>query len=109
MPVDDLSRVDAWIVTARPCGICGALIGPILSLYRRRIGTPPMIALLVALSILFGTIVFAYSTMLFSHVPSALFLLLALVWSRDRPLLPGIAVGVASRRSRPANNSSSRN
>ena len=96
LPIDDLARANAWIVTAATCGVCGALVGATLFLYGRKIGASPAAALTVALSILFGTIVFEYSTMLFAHVPSALFLLLAFVWARDRPLLAGIAVGAAT-------------
>src|SRR5258708_761606 len=94
-PIDDLARVNAWIVTALTCGVSGALIGVALFLFGRRIGVSPLSALMVAWSILFGTIVFAYSTMLFAHVPSALFILLALIWLRHRPLLAGIAAGAA--------------
>jgi uncharacterized membrane protein len=43
----------------------------------------------------FGTIVFPYSTMLFAQVPAALFLLAAFVWLDERPLLAGIAAGIA--------------
>jgi hypothetical protein len=94
--VDDLVRVNVWIVTALTCGVSGALIGLALFLFGRKMGVSRVSALIVALSILFGTIVFAYSTMLFAHVPSALFMLLALIWMRDRPLLAGIAAGAAA-------------
>ena len=96
LPIDDLTRANAWIVTAATCGICGALIGATLFLYGRKAGISPTAALIVAISILFGTIVFEYSTMLFAHVPSALFLLLAVIWLRDRPLLAGFAVCAAT-------------
>lgn len=95
LPIDNLVRVNAWIVTALTCGVCGALIGVALFLFGRRMGVTPLPALTVSWSILFGTIVFAYSTMLFAHVPSALFTLLALMWLRDRPLLAGVAAGTA--------------
>src|SRR4029079_6967498 len=49
----------------------------------------------VALIAAFATIVFPYSTMFFSPVPAAFFLLLAFVWLDERPLLAGIAAGVA--------------
>jgi len=89
-------RFDAqWLVTALTCGLCGALIGPILFLYgRKRVSARASLA--VTLAILFGTIVFPYSTMLFAHVPTALFLLLAVINMRDRPLLAGAAAGIAT-------------
>jgi len=96
LPIDDLARANAWMVTAAACGACGALIGATLFVYGRKIGASPAAALTVALSIVFGTIVFEYSTMLFAHVPSAPFMLLALVWLRDCPLLAGLAVGAAT-------------
>ena len=95
LPIDDFVHVNAWIVTTLTCGVSGALIGVALFLFGRRMGVSPLSALTVSWSILFGTIVFAYSTMLFAHVPSALFMLLALVWLRHRPLLAGIAAGAA--------------
>jgi len=95
-PIDSLTRMNAWITTAFSAGLCGALIGPILYLYgRRRMATTPATALCIALIILFGTIVFPYSTMLFAHVPAALFLLLAVTLPENRPLAAGIAAGMA--------------
>lgn len=98
LPVDSwaLMTVNAWIVTVLTCGVAGALIPVVIYGYgRRRAGASPLAALGVALAIAFGTIVFPYSTMLFAHVPSALFLLLAFVWLDERPLLAGIAAGIA--------------
>ena len=80
--------VTAYLVTVLTCGVCGALIPAVL--YRR--GVPVSLALIIA----FGTIIFPYSTMLFAHVPAALFLLLAFVWLDERPLLAGVAAGIAS-------------
>jgi hypothetical protein len=89
--------MNQWITTAATCGVCGALIGSILFLHgRRRLGTSAHDALAISLVILFGTIVFPYSTMLFAHVPPALFMLLAVVWMRERPLLAGMAAGLAT-------------
>ena len=86
-----------WFCTAATCGLCGALIAPILYLHgRRRYGARPRDAVWIALAIVFGTIIFAYSTMLFVHVPAALFLLLAVVWLDDRPLAAGAAAGMAT-------------
>jgi hypothetical protein len=89
-------RIDAqWLTTATTCGVCGALIGPTLFLYGRR-HTCAKRSLLITLTILFGTIVLPYSTMLFAHVPAALFLLLAVVHMRERPLVAGVAAGIAT-------------
>ena len=95
-PVDSLTRMNRWIATALSAGLCGALIGPTLYFYgRRRMGAPPPLALCVSSIILFGTIVFPYSTMLFAHVPAALFLLLAVTLLESRPVAAGIAAGLA--------------
>jgi len=92
----DYWRTNKQIVTGEICGVGGALIAPILYLYgRRRMNASRWSAALVAIAIAFGTIVFAYSTMFFAHVPSALFLLLAFVLLRDHPLLAGAAAGIA--------------
>lgn len=95
-PIDSLTRRNRWIVTALSVGLCGALIGPVLYLYgRRKNGRTPPVALSVSFIILFGTIVFPYSTMLFAHVPAALFLLLAVALLEDRPVAAGMAAGIA--------------
>lgn len=95
-PVDSMTRMNCWIATALSVGLCGAFIGPILYLYgRRRMAATPPVALCVSAIILFGTIIFPYSTMLFAHVPAALFLLLAVTLFENRPLAAGIAAGIA--------------
>lgn len=98
MPIDRwlLMTVNAWIVTVLTCGVTGALIPAVLYLYmRRRAGSSPLAAAAIAYAIAFGTIIFPYSTMLFAHVPAALFLLLAFVWHDRRPLLAGVCAGIA--------------
>ena len=96
LPVDRLEYANEWIVTALTCGLCGALIGPVLFLYgRRKLGASAGVSLSVAYTILFGTIVFAYATMLFAHVPAALFLLIAVTTYEERPLIAGAAAGLA--------------
>jgi NADH:ubiquinone oxidoreductase subunit 6 (subunit J) len=96
-PVDRMTRTNAWIVTAFSCGLCGALISPVLFLYgRRRIGASPRTTLCVCVAIAFGTMVFPYSTMLFAHVPAALFLLLAVTLAREHPVAAGAAAGIAT-------------
>ena len=92
-----LSNVmSAYIVTVLVCGTCGALIPVVIFLYGLHRRQPPLSSTCVALTIAFGTIVFPYSTVLFAHVPSALFLLLAFVWLDERPLLAGVCAGIAS-------------
>jgi hypothetical protein len=93
-PVDSLTRMNRWISTALSAGLCGALIGPILYVYGRRRSSRTT-ALCVSAIILFGTIIFPYSTMLFAHVPAALFLLLAFTLLETRPVAAGIAAGIA--------------
>lgn len=95
-PIDSMTPLNRWITTALSVGLCGSLIGSILYLYgRRRMGAPPLTALCVSMVILSGTIIFPYSTMLFAHVPAALFLLLAVSLIENRPVAAGIAVGIA--------------
>ena len=86
--------LNAWLVTVATCGLTGALIPVVLFRYGRRRVSPPAAAG-VALIIAFCTIVFPYSTLLYAHVPPALFLLLAFVWLDERPLLAGAAAGLA--------------
>ena len=95
-PVDSLTRMNRWISTAFSVGVCGALIGPVLYLYgRRRMAAKRIAALCVSAIVLFGTIIFPYSTMLFAHIPAALFLLLAFTLLETRPVAAGIAAGLA--------------
>lgn len=92
----DYWRTNKQLVTIQVCGIAGALIPAILFLYgRRTMGASRWSAALVAIAIAFGTIVLPYSTMLFAHVPGALFFLLAFTQLKDRPLLAGVAAGLA--------------
>src|SRR5258708_25502865 len=79
LPVEHIEHANLWIVTAATCGVSGALIGAILYLYgRRRARATAVSSVGVSLAILFGPIVFPYSTILFAHVPPPLFLPLAL-------------------------------
>ena len=97
LPVDHLERTNLWISTALTCGLSGALIGAILFLYARRsMHATARAAVAVSLAIVFGTIVFPYSTMPFAHVPAALFLLLAFTLLDERPLAAGVAAGLAT-------------
>jgi len=84
------------IVTA---GISGALIGVLLYKAARHRGLSPDAAYAIALVVALGTPIFAYSTMLFPHVPASLFALLAFLaldgTLRRNALLAGAAVGAA--------------
>lgn len=88
--------VNAWIVTVLTCGVAGALIPVVVYAFaRKRAGASPVVAVAAALTIAFGTVVFPYSTAFLTHVPSALFLLLAFYWLDERPLLAGACAGMA--------------
>lgn len=92
----DYWRTNKQLLTIEVCGVAGALIPPILFLYgRRTMGASRWSASLVAIAIAFGTIVLPYSTMLFAHVPGALFFLLAFTQLKERPLPAGAAAGLA--------------
>lgn len=95
--VDDLfvARVNLWLVTVLSSGVLGALLAVAVYRYGRRRGVGPPAAFLVALLIGAGTVVVPYSTMLFAQVPSAFFLFLAFMLREDRPLLAGLAAGMA--------------
>jgi hypothetical protein len=91
---------NAWLCTVVVCGGAAALIGFILFLYGRRVGVRSEIALLVAVLTVLATPIWAFSTVLFAHVPSAAMLLLAIVaasrYGWRWALLSGIAAGVAA-------------
>ncbi len=88
--------LNAYLLTVLTCGLTGALIPAVIFLYaRRRFDASPKAAVMVSLAMAFGTIAFPYATMLFAHVPSAFFLLLAFVLIDRRPLVAGAAAGVA--------------
>lgn len=75
----DVNSFDAMNLNLYACGVAvcatsGALLIAVFFLYARRLGVPPVRALVVALALAFGTYLFAYSTVFFAHVPGALFL-----------------------------------
>jgi hypothetical protein len=88
-----------YICTVFACGVSGALIGVLLYKAARHRGLPPLGAYSVAMLTGLGTPLFAYSTMLFPHVPAALFVLLAFLLLdgtlRRSPTLAGVAIGAA--------------
>ncbi len=72
-----------YLCTVAVCGVAGAFIAAALFGYGRKAGLPRRFSLAVAFLIAFGTPVFAYSTILFVHVPNAAFVLAAflMVWA----------------------------
>lgn len=82
------ATVMLYLCTVAICGVSGALIGVLLF----RALQSYELALLGVLA----TPLFAYSTMLFPHVPSALCLLLAYLVIERQPALAGAAMGAAT-------------
>lgn len=108
-PHDALAlTLDLYLCTVAVCGMAGALIGVLLYRAARRLDASRENAVLLALVAGLGTPLFAYSTMLFAHVPSAALLLIAFLASTgmsDRshetfdstpPLVAGAAIGAAT-------------
>ena len=93
---DYLTATNQWIVSIATSGLCGALIAALLFGYARSREIDAARAVGITLLVAFGTIVFPYSTLFMAHVPAALFLLLAVLWWRDRPLLAGAAAGLST-------------
>ena len=87
---------NAWIVNVLVCGLMGALISAFLYLFLIRAQVPREWSIAVSAVVAFGTPVFAYSTMLFLHVPSALLTLLSFVWSRHSRDWRSAAAGAAA-------------
>ena len=86
--------VNVYVLTLLVVATCGAGIAVLLFRWARRHAAPSH-AVLVALIGAFGTIVLPYSTMFFSPVPAAFFLLLAFCVLEERPVLAGAAAGIA--------------
>jgi hypothetical protein len=87
--------LNMYLLTLIVCATTGAGIAVLVFRWARRMETPPGLAALMAIIGAFGTIVFPYSTMFFSPVPAAFFLLLAFLLLDERPLLAGAAAGLA--------------
>ncbi|HUP63198.1 MAG TPA: hypothetical protein VNA69_22600 [Thermoanaerobaculia bacterium] len=105
--------INVYVLTLVVVAIPGALIPVVLFSYLRRRGVSSRAAVCTALVTAFATIVFPYSTVFYSVVPAAFFLLLAFVWLEggrparpgrtgrppscddERPLLAGVAAGIA--------------
>jgi len=93
-------NVALYLCTVVICGSSGALIGVLLYRALRSRGATPVAAHSIALIACLGTPLFAYSTMLFAHVPSAMFVLLAFLLLdgtlERRPVAAGAAMGAAT-------------
>lgn len=87
--------LNLWLCTVLVCATSGAALAALLFVYaRNRMETPAARAVVGALVIAFGTYVFAYSTVFFAHVPSALLLFWAFA-EIDRPAVAGSLGGAA--------------
>jgi hypothetical protein len=106
VPIDSWlwMTVNVYVLTLLVVATCGAGIAVLLfrwttgNLACRRDSQDCLsstTAVLVALIGAFGTIVLPYSTMFFSPVPAAFFLLLAFYWLDEKPWLAGAAAGIA--------------
>lgn len=87
--------IGLYLCSVVTCGVSGALIGVLLFRCARRRRLSLRDAFLAGLIAGLGTPLFAYSTMLFAHVPSALFVLIAYL-QRRKPLRCGAALGAAT-------------
>lgn len=89
-----MTTLNLWLCTVTVCAASGGLLVAILFLYLRRF-VDARDAAMLAIVAAFGTYLFAYSTVFFLHVPSALFLFWAFTHVDDRPMLAGVLAGVA--------------
>lgn len=89
-----------YVCSVAVCGVAASLIGVLLYRAARTRGVDPRTAYAIALAACFGTPLFAYATMLYPHVPSALFALVAFLsldgTLRRNAALAGAAAGAAS-------------
>lgn len=93
-----LLTLNLYLVTLIVCGISGAIVAMLVERCARRNGADPRWAIMLAFLVAFGTPLFAYSTMLFSHVPSVMSLFLSydlVARPNRRPYLGGLAAGAA--------------
>src|SRR5512140_1646009 len=88
-----------YLCTFAVCGILGALMAPLLFLHARSLGFRRGWPLAVAVAIAFATPLFAYSSVLFAHVPSAALLFAAYVLAHKTDarwrFVAGLAAGLA--------------
>ena len=98
LPVDSWlwMTINVYVLTLLVVATSGAGIAVLLFRWAvRRAEAHRSTAVLVALIGAFGTIVLPYSTLFFSPVPAAFFLLLAFTLLDERPALAGAAAGIA--------------
>ncbi len=100
-PRDPLElTIDLYLCTVAINALSGAALGMLMFILSLRLGATSSRAASVALVVALGTPVFAYSTMLFMHVPSALLILVAFGIAagllRVPLLVAGLSMGVAT-------------
>lgn len=77
-----LMTLNAWFCTFIVCGLTGALIPAALYRFGLTVGSTRRESFAVALLTAFATPLFAYSSLLFLHVPSAAFILMSFIEAR---------------------------
>jgi len=88
--------LNLYLMTVVLCATSGAAIAVMLFFESLRRGASRRWALGIALLVVLGSPLFAYSTMLFLHVPSAALLLASVMLAeRQRSLAAGVAMGAA--------------
>jgi hypothetical protein len=91
-----LLTLNLYVLTVVLCATSGAAIAVMLFFESLRRGASRRFAVAIALLTVLGTPLFAYSTMLFLHVPSAALLLASVMLAeRGRPAAAGASVGAA--------------
>ncbi len=93
-----LLTANLWLVTILICGTSLAAIAVMLFHWGTSHGASARRAVIVALIVCLATPLWAYSTMLFLHLPSAAFLLggwILLFRQHPRPLAAGVLLGLA--------------
>lgn len=91
------STLAAWALTLAVVALPGALLAMWIARHLILSGVSPIRATSVALATALGSMLFPFSSMLFLHTASALFLFLAfdLITRDRRPLLAGVFAGLA--------------
>jgi hypothetical protein len=91
-----LLTLNLYFLTVALCATSGAAIAVMLFFESRRREVSRRFALTIALLVVLGSPLFAYSTMLFLHVPSAALLLASVMLAeRQRPFAAGATIGAA--------------
>jgi hypothetical protein len=91
-----VATINLWLCTVMLCALSAALLAVLLYRYGREHASR-RVSIAVALAVTLATPIFPYTTVLFTHVPSALFLFLAFLYARrDRVLAAGAWGGLAA-------------